>query len=118
MVRIGQPGALSRYALVSPDKFDDEVIQLTQLGALAYEMQNEDDHSPVTITIYSDKHIEADSRQNGHVNLGSAAHGAVGDPHRHSATMLAALPSAPLRHIPGVNSAVRVVQLPDAHLSK
>lgn len=117
-VRLGQLGAVPRYALVSRASFDDLVIQLVQASALGYEMRFEDDHSPVTITVHADKRIEAQSESLGHVDMGAATHGVIGDLHRHSAAMLAALPAAEAQQIPGVPVAVRVVHIPDAHTEK
>ena len=101
VVRLGQPGALSRYAVVSATAFDDHVYLSARLNAFAYEMAHEDDNSPVTITIHSDKTVEVSSPKYGESTQGKNERGAVADLHRNSGPMLNARMNAPVQDIPG-----------------
>lgn len=115
IVRLGQPGSLPRYAVVSREGFDDQVILLAQVSALSYEMLHEDDDTPVQITAYTDGHIEATSGKYGGVPVAPTSHGHVEDLGRHSRQMLQTLAVAPAADIPGFGAA-RIVRIPDAHL--
>lgn len=108
VVHLGQPGALSRYAVVSATAFDDNVYLRARLNAFAYEMAHEDDNSPVTITIHSDKTVEVSSQKYGKSTEGKNERGAVADLHRKSGPMLNARMNASVQDIPGYGLA-RVV---------
>ena len=114
IVRLGQPGSLPRYAVVSRKGFDDEVILLAQLSAFSYEMLHEDDDTPVQIPAYTAGHIEATSGKYGTVLVAPSSHGHVEDLGRHSRQMLQSLAAAPAADIPGFGTA-RILRIPDAH---
>ncbi len=108
LAHLAQPGALPRYAVVSATAFDDNVYLSARLNAFAYEMAHEDDNSPVTITIHSDKTVEVSSQKYGNFTQGRNERRAVADLHRKSGPMLSARLNAPVQDIPGHGSA-RVV---------
>ncbi|MEO6863848.1 MAG: hypothetical protein ABI229_00210 [Gemmatimonadaceae bacterium] len=101
VVHLGQPGPLPRYAVVSATAFDDHVYLSARLNAFAYAMAHEDDNSPVTITIHSDKTVEVSSQRYGKSTQGKNERGAVADLHRNSGPMLSARLNAPVQDIPG-----------------
>jgi hypothetical protein len=114
VVRLGQRGNPSRYAVVSRATFDDAAILSSGAAALSYEMGHEDDNTPVEITVYTDGHVEATSGKYGKVFVARNSHGHVEDPGRLSRRMLQMLAVAPAVDIPGFGAA-RIVRIPDAH---
>ena len=101
IVRLGQPGPLARYAIVSSTGFDDTVMFTAQLSAFAYEMKHEDDQSPVEITVRSDGTTEWVSEQYGRALQTGRSHGVVQDKRRQSGSLLAKLGQIAPRPIPG-----------------
>lgn len=65
IIRLGQAKPLSRYVVVSPASLNDDIYMTALLQARVYESKNEDDDSPVTITLYADRRIEIESQAKG-----------------------------------------------------
>lgn len=70
------------------------------MNVFAYEMAHEDDTSPVTITIHSDRTIDYDSQKNGKWSQVSKERGAVANQTRRSGPMLQARLSVAAQDIP------------------
>jgi hypothetical protein len=109
IVRIGQSKPLTRYAVVPRMAFNDELYMRTLLQVHIYESRNEEDASPVTITLFEDKRVEIDSRAKGKRSYVDESGGQQAL-HKLTGPLLAEADAAAAIHIPGVGAA-RIVRI-------
>lgn len=64
-IRLGQPGALRRFIVVSLSGFSDEVFDRAMLLSAKLERTHLDDESPMSATLYRDGRYTAESQQSG-----------------------------------------------------
>jgi hypothetical protein len=106
VVRLGQPGPLPRYVVVSATRFDDEIMMRAKLAVFSHEMQHEDDDSPVEITLRLDGGVDIVSGKYGSATR--MQRGRTADKTRNSAPILAKMNQGATLQIPRFGTA-RVV---------
>jgi hypothetical protein len=116
IVRLGQPGPTTRYAVVSSEGFDDAIVQMALGAALSYESSHEEDTGPVSIVVRNDGSANAQSQSHGAASLHMRV-GKVADLGRQSKRMLANRHLGRSVVIDGVGAAV-MVPFPDAHMER
>jgi hypothetical protein len=111
-IRLGHPGALGRFVVVSAVGLRDELLDRALGLVHRWETENVDDESPMAATLFVDGRYTATSERGGeqtgmllHMRFGNKA-----DSEIMSAELLARASAATPREIPGVGLA-RVVEL-------
>ena len=108
IVRLNQPDAIGRYAVVSVSAFDNSVRVRANGAVRWFEGQRENDKSPTTITVFDDGRAEATSQQLGATvlyarqSLGASASSVASQ-------LLKQLKKAPVLDVPGFGPA-RIVR--------
>lgn len=68
IVRVNQPGSQRHYAVVSSSNFESSTVAFSYSAGAWYSSQRPDDESPVSITVYTDGRLEANSRDLGSIS--------------------------------------------------